>query len=1529
MSVKAEYNGFKYEFPDGSTDADINNYIQNHQIQLQNQNSQKDKSYMSQDPYSTIDSMSPEYQNVPVQQNQPGFFSGTEDSSIGKTISSSLDRRFQNTLASLTSGENQSRYQRRKAELANKTYAEEASKLSTLGHLAAGAVDIAPVMAATAITRNPAAGAAMMGGLTTADTLAAQLETQGDYNWGDAAEAGAGAAAFDMATMGVAGKGLNLARQLSTPVRRVSGEVGTMTGQGAVSAGGSNTLMNLASGRPWDQNLGESMAMGGLAGGTIHGGSMGFNRLTGANQGLGIQPNESGTTSIDRQTRLKNDGFNIPEDVSRTAVEYDNLSRHFNEELMETPAYSQEAFNHIEGMINNSLENGSPSAISNAYDTLLNNGMPLTAKGLDIEFGTGYGSEGIHNLAELQGYSRTDIERAGSALHRLVPRRSTLKSGLSPQGQLKSIQDAYNKSINEIMSPIKEGISHLDRIIAENKNLTGGPITSLNAARNSMEKLNKLANNLYRESTIPTKEELRDVSISLMRSLNEAGELGNMKGLDGKPGSFNPVDIISTLNFVHKAASQAYPSVREGKPDVTKESSKTLDMTPIDAVIDASLIAAHLPPVKTIGGMVKKIMSGGHRERQYKRATSRAEESMRKWSEEVAQRSNDSHVVRNEPLERGDLDGGASKAADDLAEMGYSVKESTSPKITDDLPPVEPSTKATESSQEQSSSDKGTTGQEPSKTPEQQLREFIEAMPKADAEKFSKIMDKLSSESTKPSKEDLTFVAEMTNHYGKQPETEFPVEGPTIPESILKERTGTSDPNLASDYMRSQRNRKPKEDSVVSEENKQSVDKTDLIDDGHKTGQLADDVFTAQELIDGVTKTDISEFASKPKRREKKVEEPKEETKESPKSTVDSKDLASKPERKVKEEPKEVEQPKKEESKKEETHVEDVEPKKKSSVDSKDLASKPEQRVKEEPKPKEIEKPQEVKESKPSEPKTKSFELAMKPLNEKISELNQVKVKDSNIKLQTERVKQIDLKKKIEQAVTNYANDFRNNVTKNEVGQIILDMGGVSKLTEGGRTPAQNLKLIMDEHKAKVAEQASKDVENIKKLSDEEIRKIEESKKEEFERTVTDTLRAKGIEDSVISEAFSRARSELEGDIKPSHILDYSKRIMKENSEAAKAEALKTSEALKSKEKDLSNLKSGEMKIITRTLRDSKNDLREYAERLGMGSDKDVRNIIERATRSLSGKGKALTESQERSVINKIHDHIDAQTKAYEEALSKPMTDQPIELARYKSTLSSLKRAQGLKDSAQSNLDKKIDSRKKDAERLAHRYEKRDAEIESLNKEIQDLRKELDKSNEVLKDATDSISKLEMLSKSDIDNVNVDTSKMHDKIINEVKKMLKDIPSSDVMERTNRVVEDMPATLESINDPRFIAYKATLEGVSDALRGSGKTQEAKATNATLKALENALKRKELTDNPELWVSVEDRNMINKKLSEDKPSIAPYYGTLYQKLRAAVFGDESTKHYVHYTEGRINSEIRKLKEKNIDPGEAGINSPNIK
>lgn len=655
MAINAQYNGKTYQFPDGTSEDQIYSYL-----------NQQTDSNTYENPMHDLSQIAAGDPN-----NQPQQDTG----SILGTIGAGVNRLAKNTMAyALQDDPDYSGYELAKAKKASQEYHEERNKLGTISGLVADVGTYAPVVAAGMI--NPALGAGVMGGLTTADTLAQQQEAGQAYDAGEAATTGIYSGATDMATAGLAGRGVNIAQQLSRPAARVAGEIGSQAAQAGASNAATTAYQNLALGRPWDENIGEAALVGGITGGVMHGAGMAASNagnMAGFAQKFQRPINDDGRRAVQDSSTVSNEVGGLHQDFANNAAEHANeYGNQFNE-LMDMPV-TEDVTPKVSDMVDASMSKaGDDDAALAALSLAQKRGAPLTAKALDIDVGG-------RNLArDVMGKSERDLEHAGSTLYSdmsplIFGKEKAKAAGYNSETQMKNLRNAFDTGYSEILNPIRSLRNNLSNMISDKNSslynegrLDPNYSVALNAAKALDDGISKYSSGKSIHKLDETS--LRNNSITLLRSLNETGMLRDLKNFDGT--AFNPIKTARSAYAYSDMFHAQNPSIHDYNPNTLKEEGKESSKGAVigDVATDAMLAHFGIPPVKTIARLGRTAL----RPMKNRKAFDKAREEANSFITD-AQNSADNLVQRH--LEDGNVPEAADSAARDLQDMGISTGDS-------------------------------------------------------------------------------------------------------------------------------------------------------------------------------------------------------------------------------------------------------------------------------------------------------------------------------------------------------------------------------------------------------------------------------------------------------------------------------------------------------------------------------------------------------------------------------------------------------------------------------------------------------------------------------------------------------------------------------------------------------------------------------------------------------------------------------------------------------------------------------------
>lgn len=787
MAVSANFGGKTYSFPDGTTDDQIYQYLnQNVSPQMGGENGvavqAQDKALDAQAQALGQQSQDPSQSNYQTRQDQSqdqgwGFGEGGFMGAL-KAGGEALLANTRHGYASLAAQQSQqeaanpqmfqnpedakkqslqdaqaSRYAARSAEQAASAATAEEAKLGTAGHLVSGAVQYAPAMAAGMV--NPYLGAAAMGGATEEDILKQQYEQQGKYNDSQAELGGAVAAGLDLATGGLAGK-------LATPTSGLIRKGAAAVAHDVANAESYNTGTNVGMGRDLLENAGEAAVQGATAGLAMRG------TMKGLSAAHGIKLNEGGQQAIAKVQQVEQMGNKVSPRIRDNTEEYHNLQGDFQQRQKNGDVDDHD----IAGATSLAVNGGGDAALTDAYVGMADAGVPMTKAALDFNYTPDLGgaNKDVRHAAEELGSSKREAMETLSKNMEARPSygergQQARENGLTWQTHAAKVQEAGQRHLNTMLGHFDTNISYIERQIREGEmnGETRDRLRQYGELGKSLRALKSIANNYGSTNKANMARVLEDESENAMRLANQLGESQNLVNFQGKTGGYNPAHDVRVVDMTENMLRSEYPSFHSGTPTATieKPGIPTHGLTPGEFAM--GLTMTPLAPV------AKRIIKLGREElsaRKSSKTMAANIESTKAAAQEFAGLRNPKPAAEakmNEGLAKGDVTGAATGAEEGLNASGIQVPEG-----------VEHPIQAPEAMPEETvqSADAEAQTEEPvagTVTPETAPREKLPTQAPAQAEKpFNHETDlpkTFNSESVKPQHVDM---AKETGSYGQQ-----------------------------------------------------------------------------------------------------------------------------------------------------------------------------------------------------------------------------------------------------------------------------------------------------------------------------------------------------------------------------------------------------------------------------------------------------------------------------------------------------------------------------------------------------------------------------------------------------------------------------------------------------------------------------------------------------------------------------------------------------------------------------------------
>lgn len=483
--------------------------------------------------------------------------------------------------ATSTSDPEASNYSRRVGRESAISAEQEEAKLGTAGRFAAGGAQYAPAIAAGMV--NPFLGAGIASGMSYGDILSEQEKTTGKYDTRAAKLGAAATGAIDLASGG-------LGSRVGSMVRRPIQKAATAFMEDATSSAGSQVATNLAIGKDWNEGVGEA-TLGGAAFGA---------GLRGMNKAAGFAINKGGKKAIQDSQQVQRDhSVNLNQDFADNVTEYSNGAEAFKDlaRTAQTPEARAEA---VDAFTNLSAKNAGDAAKMNAYLLATNRGVGLTDASLNYNYTPDLGRSGPTKFAGSNfNLSQADINKIAMIKHDARPsvfRNQKAKvAGETKESFLKNVKDVGMVVLNDVKGTFSDNVTTINKRFDElNAQRKLNPWGVSKETLNSYAELRSTLSSLDSDMKAQLKGEDKSSSIEYgsnkaMKLALELGELDNLKGFDGTPGSFNPIMDVMTAQHLDNMFKAEYPAFHKGVPDPSKEAAGR-QVSPIERAAIATSI---------------------------------------------------------------------------------------------------------------------------------------------------------------------------------------------------------------------------------------------------------------------------------------------------------------------------------------------------------------------------------------------------------------------------------------------------------------------------------------------------------------------------------------------------------------------------------------------------------------------------------------------------------------------------------------------------------------------------------------------------------------------------------------------------------------------------------------------------------------------------------------------------------------------------------------------------------------------------
>lgn len=1479
--------------------------------------------------------MQPQQLQTPQPENNG--ITRTGGGSILNTMQSKWSLDYQNILAANVDDPSLSNYARKRAKAQLEDYQQQAAKLNTAENLVAGIGGALPAIGAGII--NPILGGAVAAGQGYAGTLGAQLENQGEYDNTKALMAGGAMGLLDAATGGLTNRA-----KAALPAAGPLSRIGINAAEDVTSNVGAQAFENMASGRNWSEGIGDA-AMFGAAGGMALRGT-----LAGLNRAMGRPVNQGGQDAINEVANLQNSGYNPSNDLQGNAMGYRNMKSDMDSEIasFDQTADGQMAANDvINKQIDLAISEGGDAATLDAISMMQAADLDIIDSMYDIEVPAGLSrtADNMRNPGLQIGLTKEQMRKAGTAqqeAHAGKRSQEAIDKGLTRDADELKFQD---RMIKKVLSPargtFKTNPNYVKNLIvkAESDGMPKQYVDKLKMVHKDLSDISNLMEDYTGDKKTDITDSLRITMQRLKPLVNELGLQQDLLNVRGQAGKWDPITDIMTFDRLESFARARMPSVHRASPNKFKtgggQAAQGLgNVMDISAMLSGNFA---LP-------IARRAISSLNKERKA-RKSQRSLADVKKMGRQRAAdivAADEASIAQN--IRKGDMESAAAASANALNTSGIATGEMGT--IADsssviDTSGVDAASSAMDSAPITPAVDI------PTEVPVQTSRPVSPTRPAASTKPAPE------PEAPKPKSDSKKMAPSgKTKDATKKPEPESTPE-PVKEETPKKERRKLN--ARQAKKVEKKAAEAPQSDSqpLTRKEKRQlrALERKARRERPVESTPEPEVTVVETPATPEKPRSKLQVKAQEPKKTEAPQAEPTPVTEPEVSTKESSKVPARKPAQKAPEEPvsapePEASQPLPRQPKK---------PEKSSEGDS-------EARAEAEAAKAEAEAQKEAAKE-PVKPKGPDFKMISQRFRDKIQEMK---------KSATGRVNSKELAGKI--AVLQRESDVFNsetsslaksyNTDKDEISRRIDREGGIGKVMADAKTLGMTTHAYLDmkirdqiDGEKVAAKQAADEAQSAidaanKKLDDIETSAAERKKaledrtaaedkqnqsSSEWERKITSKrnqtrrrLDAAGYNKKIIDQAMEESNANIAGeDFDPVEVNARARTLARKDLEAAQQAA-----------KDAAKADSDAAKSAKQTLGDSKKQLRTALKGLGVQDHPDVRKMMKKFFGNRDMASNPLSDAQRASVLNKADEIINAELEGLQRSLSRPKTDDSVELASLRQRLNQAQQdAKTFADNrsqydqliktAGDNLDtvKRTAAERAEAEaevkRLAEEARKRD---EAATK-IQEQSEAVDaQSNSVAEDLRSAKVDDEIiqevlwknfgaadkpLSKDRVQKIKNEAFRAQEKteaqdnakresLARELQKeldgVLAKVPEGGLESATQQIL----AKATSGNKPEQI--KAAVEASKKALKRAGKADHVAGVEAYQRGLEESLRRKELypsREDRDLWVARENITEIQNAMSGDAGKA--YVGNLGQQLRS-ITGDTDIK--ARYTREEI-------------------------
>ncbi|MGL5015446.1 MAG: hypothetical protein ACRC6V_14355 [Bacteroidales bacterium] len=646
MTVKAEYRGMTFEFPDGTPDDQIYS-------QIQQKFEEGNKDYGAQ--------------------AEPAWYEGFSKvpEAIGEGWSSMLD-------ATMAANVGPSREQEaiRQFELQEDRTSSIDEQMGIAPQIASGIGRYGPAVAA-GIASLPAGG--FVGGtMSSADALREQYRTNKEFDGDRAMLAGAATGLTDMATGGL---GRFIAKPGAGLASRAFQQAKTIAAEDMTSAAASKVYENWAARKDLGEGVGEAALMGGAAGGAvrggIHAGGKGVeaakNRFSGAAAEMGIPPNTGSESSIKDVTELDmGPGPSPNEKYADDYINFATVAKNARDDIANS-VDEADVTSRVQGL-NKILEDGAhldatarfgkalQSDKAHIIDSIFDANIPMENGGV-----WNIGKDGLNldeaamlksreDLIQSKGHNIPFMSRVGEAQEGLTAQAFNEKSQKFGRDVRKKMQGSMNRNLTFMSENARLANMEGSGASAQEKALWKEAIDSYTALHDSAVSYNKESDGT--DTTYTAKVMANRFNDAITR----LGRADEILDINGSKGNLNPLADFKAFTAITEGFRQQNKQFSQGKPDALKEVKDVgVNIGYGLGVVGAGMIN----PALGAAVAAKKVADEAYKLRGRHKAGGRVQEAKGRVSQLTPE-----VTMFDKSLEGGDGPGAAAAAAVDLEAQG-------------------------------------------------------------------------------------------------------------------------------------------------------------------------------------------------------------------------------------------------------------------------------------------------------------------------------------------------------------------------------------------------------------------------------------------------------------------------------------------------------------------------------------------------------------------------------------------------------------------------------------------------------------------------------------------------------------------------------------------------------------------------------------------------------------------------------------------------------------------------------------------